>query len=85
VCSNSFTTLPAAQGALYSPLWDVAQGPNPAQTDANQIRQLAARSLVTSTGGSRLASDRSILDRPAIGFLTTPPTADQAADSPPIP
>ena len=92
---DSFPTLPGFQGQLYSPLWDVhvavwsegaiGQGLRAAQTDANQIRQLAARGLITSPGGSRLASDRSILNCPAIGFLTIPPTADQAPSPPPIP
>lgn len=85
---DSFPTLAdPAQRQLYTPLWDVhfaewsdaavAAGRNVAQTDANVIRQLAARGEVGSPGGTPLRSDRSILNCPALGFLTEAPQADQ--------
>lgn len=85
---DSFPTLSGGQAELYSPLWDVniavwsdaavADGLNTTQTDANQIRRLAARGLVTSPGGGPLRSDRSILNCPAVGFLSVAPAEDQA-------
>lgn len=86
---DGFPTLrTAAQRALYSPIWDVtmaewskaavARGQNVAQTDANRIRQLAARGVITSPGGTPLRSDRNILNCPVIGFLDTAPEVDQA-------
>jgi len=90
---DSFPTLrDPAQRNLYSPIWDVqvavwtpqavAAGLNTTQTDANQIRQLAARGLITSPGGTQLRSDRAILNCPALGFLTVAPEADQAPAPP---
>ena len=68
----------------YSPLWDlnigvwskfaVAHGLNTAKTDANEILELAAKGLVTSPGGSPLASSGSIINCPALAFTDTPPT-----------
>lgn len=90
---DTFPTLrdPALRN-LYSPIWDVqvavwtpqavAAGLNTTQTDVNQIRQLAARGLITSPGGTQLRSDRSILNCPALGFLTVAPEADQAPTTP---
>lgn len=46
---------------------------------------LGDRRLIKAPGGTRLASDRSILNCPAIGFLTVPPQGDQAPPAPSIP
>jgi hypothetical protein len=93
---DSFPTLddPALR-ALYSPLWDVVttvwtpdavrSRRNVAQTDANQIRQLAAAGEVTSPGGTLLRSDRFILNCPALAFPGDRPTGDQAPQPPGIP
>lgn len=80
---------------LYSPDWDlhlgvwtdqaVADGLNGARTDANVLRQLAARGLVTSPGGTLLRSDRSVLNCPALGWEDEPPTRPQAPKPPQIP
>jgi len=82
------------QRALYSPVWDihqarwtdaaVAAGLNNAQTDSNQIFQLAEKGLITSPGGGPLRSDRAILNCLALGFLTVPATEDQAPRPPGI-
>jgi hypothetical protein len=73
---------------LYTPLWDlnigewsadvVAKGENFAQTDANTIRQLAARGFITNPGGAKLSSANFVVNCPVMGFATTPPTEDQA-------
>jgi len=73
---------------LYSPMWDlqvavwnddvVTRGENFAQTDANTIRQLAVRGLVTNPGGGRLGSANFVVNCPVLGFADTPPTEDQA-------
>ncbi|MBA3330541.1 MAG: hypothetical protein H0T39_06645 [Actinobacteria bacterium] len=85
---NVLDSFPTVNPALYSPIWDVnmaewtpravARGQNVAQTDANRIRQLAVRGVVTSPGGTPLRSDRNILNCPVIGFLDTAPERDQA-------
>lgn len=72
----------------YTPMWDlniavwspamVARAMNDAQTDANQIRQLAARGMVTSPGGGMLGSANFVVNCPVLGFADTPPTEDQA-------
>ncbi|MEO7909847.1 MAG: hypothetical protein ABIV47_09375 [Roseiflexaceae bacterium] len=77
---------------LYSPLWDlniavwspdaVASGQNTTQTDANQIRQLAARGIVTSPGGGLLGSSNFTVNCPTLGFADTPPLEDQAPRPP---
>jgi hypothetical protein len=77
---------------LYTPLWDlfiaewsadvVAKGENFAQTDANTIRQLAVRGFVTNPGGAKLSSANFVVNCPAMGFATTPPTEDQAPRPP---
>jgi hypothetical protein len=74
--------------ALYTPLWDVQFGVwsdaavakrlNTAQTDGNQIRQLAAQGLLTSPGGAPLASNREIVNCPVFGFADEAPTGPQA-------
>lgn len=68
---------------LYSPLWDlnvgvytpkaVAAGLNTAKTDSTQILRLAHRGLITSSGGTPLASNREIINCPALGFPGAPP------------
>lgn len=73
---------------LYSPLWDlnigvwsdavVASGENFAQTDANTIRQLAARGHITNPGGGKLGSSNFLVNCPVLGSATDPPTEDQA-------
>lgn len=74
-----FPTLRDQQLALaYSPLWDlhvgvftdaaVAARLNSAKTDSAQILQLAAHGMVTSPGGGMLASNREIINCPALGF-----------------
>jgi hypothetical protein len=67
---------------LYTPLWDlnigvwnddvVARGENFAQTDANTIRQLAARNFITNPGGAMLSSANVVVNCPVMGFATTP-------------
>ncbi len=86
---GSFPTLAdQRKRELYTPLWDlhigvwsdevVAKGKNFAQTDANTIRQLAARYLVTNPGGKQLRSANIVINCPALGFASTPLTEDQA-------
>ena len=86
---DSFTTLDdPALAALYSPLWDlrvgvwsaaaVTDGLNVAQTDANEIRQLAAAGVVTSPGGVALGSANVVINCPIIGFADEAPAAPQA-------
>lgn len=84
-----FTTLrDPALARLYTPMWDlqvgewspeaVASGQNVAQTDANVIRQLAVRRVVTSPGGVQLHSSNAVVNCPILGFLDQPPTEPQA-------
>ena len=84
---DSFPTLDdPTLAALYSPLWDlrvgvwsadaVAAGENVAQTDANEIRQLAADGTVASPGGVPLGSANIVISCPVLGF------ADEAPDAP---
>ena len=86
---GSFPTLADPRLArLYTPMWDlhvaewsqeaVASGRNVAQTDASQIRQLAARGVVTNPGGAMLGSANFVVNCPVLGFATEPPTAPQA-------
>lgn len=94
---DSFPTLSdPGLARLYSPMWDtrigvwseeaVAQGLNVAQTDANQIRQLAAQGLVTNAGGVMpLSSAGQVVNCPVFGFLEEPPTEPQAERPPNIP
>ncbi len=72
----------------YSPLWDlhigvwsksaVAQGLNVAQTDANVIRMLAAKDMVTSPGGVPLSAAGIVINCPVLGFTGQTPVAPQA-------
>ncbi len=88
---DSFTTLDdPALAALYTPLWDlqlakwsaeaVARGLNVAQKDANQIRQLAARGLVTADDGLPLVPVGIVVNCPIVAFADQAPAAPQAAD-----
>ena len=54
----------------------VARGQNTAQTDANQIRQLAAQGIVTNPGGGLLGSSNFTVNCPTLGFDSTPPSED---------
>jgi hypothetical protein len=77
---------------LYSPMWDlniavwsdaaVASRQNVAQTDANQIRQLAARGVVTNPGGGLLGSSNFTVNCPVMGFADEAPSEDQAPRPP---
>lgn len=90
---DSFPTLRDPRLArLYTPMWDthlvawspeaVASGRNVAQTDANQIRQLAAQGTVSSPGMVTLSSANLVVNCPVFGFLNDPPTEPQAAKPP---
>ncbi len=89
---NVLDGFPTVNAALCSPIWDVnmvewspaavSARQNVAQLDANEIRQLAVRGVVTSPGGTPLRSDRNILNCPVIGFLDEAPKADQAPKPP---
>jgi len=67
----------------YSPLWDlqvgvysdaaVAGGLNGLKTDANVVRRLAARGLVTAPGEQPLGSANVLINCPALGFLKSAP------------
>ncbi len=67
----------------YSPLWDlqvgvysdaaVAGGLNGLKTDANPVRRLASRGLVTSPGEQPLGSANILINCPALGFLDSAP------------
>jgi len=67
----------------YSPLWDlqvgvysdaaVARGLNGLKTDANAVRRLAARGLVTAPGEQPLGSANVLINCPALGFLESAP------------
>lgn len=77
---------------LYSPMWDlhvvawskdaVARKLNVAQKDANQIRQLAARGMVTNPGGVPQGSANIVVNCPVVGFLDTAPREPQAPKPP---
>jgi len=77
---------------LYTPLWDVQFGQwreeavaadlNTAQTDGNQIRQLAVQGLLTSPGGAPLASNREVVNCPVFGFADEAPIGPQAEKPP---
>lgn len=88
---DAFTTLrDPALARLYTPLWDlqmvkwsdqaVAEGRNTAQTDANQIRQLAAKGMVTAPDGGPLVTQNIQINCPIIAFIDQPPTEPQAPD-----
>jgi hypothetical protein len=88
---GSFPTLRDPRLArLYTPMWDlhiaewsaeaVANGTNVTQTDANQIRQLAAKGIVTNPGGGMLGSANFVVNCPVLGFADEAPTTPQAAD-----
>jgi len=88
---DSFPTLrDPALSHLYTPLWDlqlvkwsddaVARGVNVAQTDGNQIRQLAAQGVVHSPDDLPLVTVGIIVNCPVIGFIDQAPDAPQAAD-----
>ena len=90
---DSFPTLRDPRlSRLYTPMWDthlavwsseaVASGRNVAQTDANQIRQLAGQGLVSSPGMVTLSSANLVVNCPVLGFLNDPPTEPQAAKPP---
>jgi len=74
----------------YTPIWDiqlarwtdeaVAQGLNVAQRDTNQIRQLAARGLVTAPDHLPLVNSNIAVNCPVIAFVDQPPTEPQAPD-----
>ncbi len=88
---NVFSVFPTlrdpALAARYSPLWDlqigvwspfaVAHKLNVAQTDANVIRRLAIRGLVTSPGGTPLAPAGIVIDCPALAFTDKMPVTPQ--------
>ena len=88
---DSFPTLRDPDKArLYTPMWDlhiaqwsadaVASGQNDAQTDTNQIRQLAARKILTSPGNLPLGSANFVVNCPVMGFAADPPLEPLAAD-----
>jgi hypothetical protein len=89
---DAFPTLPSERSrAEYSPAWDlqvgvysdaaVAAGLNGLQTDANEIRRLARRGLVTgpggrphtARGGDPSASANVVINCPALAFLEERP------------
>jgi len=85
--SNIFDVFPTNPRARdrreYSPLWDlqvgvysdaaVARGLNGLKSDANEVRRLAARDLVTSPGEQPLGSANVLINCPALGFLESEP------------
>jgi len=87
--SNIFDVFPTNRRARdrreYSPAWDlqvgvysraaVARGLNGLKTDANVVRRMAARGLVTSPGGVPLGSANVVINCPALAFLTSRPVA----------
>lgn len=90
---DAFPTLRnPALARLYTPMWDthlavwspeaVSSRQNVAQTDANQIRQMAARGLVTSPGMVTLSSANLVVNCPVFGFLNDAPTEPQAPKPP---
>lgn len=68
---------------LYSPVWDlrlcqwtpraIARGLNVAVMDANQVRRLAVRGLLTGPGGAPLGSDNIVVNCPVLAFISGPP------------
>jgi hypothetical protein len=88
VLDSSPTLADPRLARLYTPMWDlhigvwspaaVAGGQNVAQTDANQIRQLAAAGMITNPGGGMLGSANFVVNCPVLGFRDQPPTAPQA-------
>ncbi len=58
---------------------------NVAQKDANEIRQLAVKGMITSPGQVPLGSANHIINCPVIAFLTDSPTEPQAPKPPPQP
>ncbi len=95
---NVFETFPTLRDPqlrnAYTPLWDlnigfwnpyaVGLGLNRAQTDANEIRQLAAKGIVTNPGLLPLSSANIVINCPALAFTEDPPRAPQA-DRPQMP
>jgi len=88
---DTFPTLrDPALARRYTPIWDiqlsrwtdkaVAQGLNVAQKDTNQIRQLAAKRMVTAPDGGPLVNSNIAVNCPVIAFVDRPPTEPQAAD-----
>ncbi|MGI8854745.1 MAG: DUF7482 domain-containing protein [Thermomicrobiales bacterium] len=88
---DSFPTLrDPALARLYTPLWDlqlvkwsddaVARGANTAQTDANQIRQLAAQGVVHAADDLPLVTVDIVVNCPVIAFFDQAPDVPQAAD-----
>ncbi len=85
--SNIFDVFPTnarlADRREYSPLWDLqvgvysdaalALGLNGLKKDANEVRRLAARGLVTSPGGEPLGAANVLINCPALGFLDERP------------
>ena len=85
--SNIFDVFPVGSRARdrreYSPAWDlqvgvysptaVARGMNGLKQDANVVRRLAARGLITSPGGVPLGSSGVVINCPALAFLHSPP------------
>ncbi|MBA2763489.1 MAG: hypothetical protein H0U42_02225 [Thermoleophilaceae bacterium] len=91
--SNIFDIFPTNVRAVdreeYSPLWDlqvgvyspdaVAKGLNGLKTDANVVRSLAARGLITGPGEQPLGSANVLINCPALGFLESPPEGPRTA------
>ena len=85
--SNVFDTFPtntrAADRAEYSPAWDlnvgvytaeaVSNGINGLQTDANVIRRMVRKGIVTAPGGLPLGSVNVVINCPALAFLDEVP------------
>jgi hypothetical protein len=85
--SNVFDIFPtnrrAADRAEYSPAWDlnvgvytdeaVSQGINGLQTDANVIRRMARKGIVTAPGELPLGSVNVVINCPALAFLDAVP------------
>ena len=81
--SNIFSDMPRSFGNSerreYSPAWDlqvgvysdaaVARGLNGLKTDADVVRRLAARGVVTAPGGLPLGSANIVINCPALAFL----------------
>jgi len=90
VLDSSPTLRDPALARLYTPLWDlqlvkwsdeaIVQGLNVAQTDANTIRQLAARGLVHADDNLPLVAVDIIVNCPLIAFIDQAPEAPQAPD-----
>jgi hypothetical protein len=67
----------------YSPAWDqqngvytdaaVARRLNGLKTDANEVRRLAARGLITNPSGGRFSSSNVVINCPALGFARSRP------------